>query len=119
MSSPENPGNLIYLKKIVKNMNFSFNYKERKFHKRCRFSNKLAKLFPKAKVEIKGLSLVTKFSQEHPEFLLTCDESGYVYLINTLEMELNKVQDNCKPFVLSPKSSKKILKFYLFISRGV
>lgn len=87
-------------------MNFSFNYKERKFQKRCRFSDKLTKLHPISKVEIKGLSLVTKFSQEYPEFLITCDEAGYVYLINTLEMELNKFEDHCKPFVLTPKSSK-------------
>ena len=68
------------------------------------FETKLSLLHPVGKVDLQGLSLVTKYSHDLPEFILTCDESGYVYLINSMELELQKNNETIPPIRLLPKS---------------
>jgi hypothetical protein len=81
------------------------------------FDSKLGQLHAVGKVDLQGLSLVTKFSHDLPEMILTCDESGYVYLINSMELELKKEKDILRPINLVPKSSNIVnsINFILFI----
>ena len=72
------------------------------------FEENLSHLHPVGRVDLRGLSLVTKYSHDLPEFILTCDESGYVYLINSLELELKKEKELSTPIHLLPKSKKKM-----------
>ena len=78
-----------------------------KDHKNSGFDSKLNDLHPVAKVDLQGLSLVTKFSHDFPEMILTCDESGYAYLVNSMEIELKKEMDLVRPLTLFPKSKIK------------
>ena len=50
------------------------------------YEESLLKLRPVGKVTFLGLSLVVKYSEENPDVILTCDESGQIYLINTIEI---------------------------------
>ncbi len=68
------------------------------------FEENLSHLHPVGRVDLRGLSLVTKYSHDFPEFILTSDESGYVYLINSLELELKKQNEFSTPIHLMPKS---------------
>lgn len=75
------------------------------------YDESLKNLYPKAKINLNGLSLVSKYSEEKPNFLLSSDEIGNVYFIDSLETELKLDSDIEKPIILFSKSNKLI---YLF-----
>lgn len=78
------------------------------------FESHLSNLKPVGRVDLQGLSLVAKFSPNFPELILTCDESGYGYLINSLELEMKKEKGLIAPFNLLPKSIIIKNLFFLF-----
>lgn len=105
----KSPGNSYFLKqnknKEIFLMSSAMKLKNMKIQNYFNLDNQLSSLRPIGKVDLEGISLATKFSNNFPENLITCDECGYVYLINSLEIELKKFDVcNNQPFSIKPKS---------------
>lgn len=71
---------------------------------KCNLEENLKSLHPVAKVDLKGLSLATKYSEDTPNLLLSSDEIGNVYLIDSLETENYKENDIVGTPIIFPKS---------------
>ena len=56
--------------------------------------SKLMELKPKAKCKLDGLSLVVKYSEKKTNLLLSADEKGFAYIIDTMKPILNKNSHN-------------------------
>ncbi len=53
----------------------------------------LKKLVPVGKLEMDGISLVVKYSTDNPDILMSCDDNGKIYLLNSLTSNKNSIPD--------------------------